>query len=466
MKKPIFIALFLYAFGLFYGQNESQKLDINAFLSIVKQYHPVVKITQIQQQRAQAEALAARAGFDPQLSHQTAQKTFGQENYYQHQHSQINIPTWYGIELSAGIEKLDGERINNANSIGQSSYIGLNVPLLKNLLFDKRRAALAQAKINLKMAKSEQLLASNDLLTQAAQQYWQWALAQKKLSTVQANRQNSYQRWQMTKALIKLGERPAIDSTEAVLQLQNLELQAQEANLQLQKEMFELNAFLWQDNGRAYDISPEVLADVNWGNAHQSYLLPNLEQLIALGQNQHPELQIYEQKLAFLQVEKRLKFQDLLPKLDLKYHHLSKNYNPLASGGWLLDNNFQYGIKLEFPLFFSQARGDYQKAKLKIDETQWAQSQKSNSLKLKTQYYHSQLQGLEKILDQQASMLANYQKLLKAEEQRFENGESTLFLINSRENKVIESQIKGLELQNKYQQNYWALQGSLGLMGK
>jgi len=39
---------------------------------------------------------------------------------------------------------------------------------------------------------------------------------------------------------------------------------------------------------------------------------------------------------------------------------------------------------------------------------------------------------------------------LKAEERKFQLGESSLFLVNSRESKLIDGQLKAIALQNKY----------------
>ena len=54
-------------------------------------------------------------------------------------------------------------------------------------------------------------------------------------------------------------------------------------------------------------------------------------------------------------------------------------------------------------------------------------------------------------------MLVSTQLLFDAEKLKFENGESSLFLVNSRENKIIEAQIKLLEAQVKYLQTYFYL---------
>ncbi|WP_221393492.1 hypothetical protein [Dyadobacter sp. NIV53] len=58
----------------------------------------------------------------------------------------------------------------------------------------------------------------------------------------------------------------------------------------------------------------------------------------------------------------------------------------------------------------------------------------------------------------------NYQKLVQAEQIRFANGESSLFLINSRENKALEAREKLIELKTKYFQTAYSLQWSAGLL--
>ena len=55
------------------------------------------------------------------------------------------------------------------------------------------------------------------------------------------------------------------------------------------------------------------------------------------------------------------------------------------------------------------------------------------------------------------SLIENYKRLLKAEEIKFSNGESSLFLINSRENKLLETQEKFLELKAKTIKTYFKL---------
>jgi hypothetical protein len=48
------------------------------------------------------------------------------------------------------------------------------------------------------------------------------------------------------------------------------------------------------------------------------------------------------------------------------------------------------------------------------------------------------------------SIVKDYSALLKAEERKFFLGESSLFLVNSRESKLIETKLKAIEIENAY----------------
>ena len=59
-------------------------------------------------------------------------------------------------------------------------------------------------------------------------------------------------------------------------------------------------------------------------------------------------------------------------------------------------------------------------------------------------------------------MVINYQSLLDAETEKFRVGESSIFLLNSREQKLIEAQMKLNKLQSEFQKLKWKLRGANG----
>lgn len=448
-----------------FGQKDTATLNVEQVLEIVKNYHPVVKQGNINIEKSKASITIARGAFNPIIGNYLTNKTFDNTKYYDYINPNITLPTWFGVEISAGLENLSGNRFDPSETLGQTSYLGANIPLLKNLLMDKRRAYLKQSKVYNNMAITEQQVLINNILMDAAAQYWEWVNTFKAFEIAEKNLVLSKKRFELVKRTFQNGDHSAIDTIEAQSQFQNFEIQKNESWLKFQNAGLELSAFLWQTNNTPYELPKYVVPQNGWDNEKniQSFSIRE-EELLASAQQFHPELQIYKQKLNVFEINKKLKFQELLPKLDFRYNHLSKGYNVLSNEMMPFQNNYQYALKLEMPLLFSQGRGEYKIAKLKIEETKIAQSQKTLLVAVKVKSYFNEFQTLRNQVLLQRSMLNNFEKLLKAEETLFQNGESSLFLINSRENKVFDAERKLIELKTKYYKTIYALQWSAGLL--
>ena len=144
------------------------------FISVLKKYHPVAKAASLQVSIARADLLSTRGAFDPALEAENAQKDFGGIAYYNVRNAGIKIPTWYGIDLYAGVENITGARTNPDQTLGSINYVGFNLPLLQNMVMDKRRAALQQAKLMINETEAAQQTVLNDLIREGLNTYWQW----------------------------------------------------------------------------------------------------------------------------------------------------------------------------------------------------------------------------------------------------------------------------------------------------
>ena len=67
-------------------------------------------------------------------------------------------------------------------------------------------------------------------------------------------------------------------------------------------------------------------------------------------------------------------------------------------------------------------------------------------------------------LDLSTGLVSNYSKLLSGEQLKFNAGESSLFVVISREQKLIESKIKLNRTYNKYLSNKANLFNAMGLV--
>ncbi len=446
-----------------FSQDSLQTLSLKDFLSIVKNYHPVARQAVIGVQKAGAELLSRRGGFDPVVSGGGYDKTFDGTNYYRNNTTQLSIPTWYGIEIQTGIEYLSGSRFNPEATAGKTSFAGIGIPLAKNLLMDKRRAALQQAKIMQQASETEQKIILNDLLMNATEAYWQWVQAYLRYKTFQDVIRVNQQRYELVKAAFRNGDRPAIDTTEALTQLQQFEYQQNEALLLWQNAGVGLSGYLWQQNDQPYWLPASIFPQEKMEDLYQPVVFPEQDLLVDEAKRNHPELGVYQFKLDALAVERKLKFQELLPQLDFRYNQLGRGYDIASTATkTLFDNNYKYGIHFSMPLRLSAGRGEYKMAKLKISETRLQQNQKQTDIVNKVRKYYNQLINYQAQVALLQRTYTGVLQLQKGEEIRFFNGESSLFLVNSRENKTQETMLKLIEAAVQYNKTAAGLQWAAG----
>lgn len=466
MKGVVVFIVFICLQSKVFSNDTTRYFAVDAFLSIVKAYHPVMQQANLLVDKAKAELRIAKAGFDPQFYISAEQKTFNGKNYYNIVQPELKIPTWYGIEVKAGAEDNLGSYLSPERTKEKSSYLGISVPLAKNLLMDKRRASLQQANIFIQQSTAEKGQMVNDLLYESYAAYWDWVKKYEIYAVLLDVVKVNQQRFELTKIGYVQGDRPAIDTVEALAQWQSFELAKNEAWVNYINAGLELSNFLWTPENEPYTLPQNILPDSAW----RSYkipeaALPALEKLLLDAATLHPKLQAYDNKLNILSIEKQLKFQELLPTVNLKYNLLNSGYNVFKDASTMFySNNYKFGFDIGIPLRFSLGRGGYQSAKIKIRETQLDQMQVKLAINNKIKQYFNELATLRQQVGTMENMLINYKRLYFGEETRFNIGESSLFLINSRENKVLEVLQKLIEYKTKYFKGYQAVYWAAGVL--
>ncbi|HEY1114051.1 MAG TPA: TolC family protein [Chitinophagaceae bacterium] len=427
-------------------------------LGVVKAYHPVARQAVLQVEEARAEVRIARGAFDPVLSTYSSRKETEGVLYYQHRQQEVRIPTWYGIEVRAGSESLTGDRTNPSDTRGSVSYVGMSVPLLRNLVMDKRRAVLGQAKLLQEASVADQQRVLNDLVYDALKAYRQWWQQHQLARLFREAMVNALKRRAMVQEAYRQGERPAIDTLEAYTQVQAFQLREAEIAAESAKAQLELSLFLWTEGGAPYELPPDAVPQAESPVTNT----PLLENYLAAVQD-HPELVQYRYKLSTLQLDRQLAFQSLLPSVNLHYNQLGKerSLKETVSAPWLR-NNYRYGVSLSLPLRLSEGRGQYHKARLAQQGAQLEQLHKRASLETKVKQSFTQWQLLRRQLQVQQSAVQNYIQLQRGEEVKFFNGESSLFLVNSREAKTLEAREKLITLEAKESLALYGLRWAAG----
>jgi outer membrane protein TolC len=184
----------------------------------------------------------------------------------------------------------------------------------------------------------------------------------------------------------------------------------------------------------------------------------------------HPELRMYRVKLRQLNVERKLKNEKRKPILDLSYNLLGNGWaffpTATAEGPAVLANDVKWGLQFSYPILNRKARGDWQVTQIKLAQTDLELQQKQQSIAAKVQQYGNEWQNLRAQAALFRDMAINYRRLLDAELERFAIGESSVFLVNTREQRWLDAQLKYLKLLSEWQKAGAGLQWASGTLGE
>lgn len=438
--------LFLLLPTVTWSQIDSTILTEDQLIWFVKNYHPVAVQGELVVQSGESAVRASRGGFDPILEGDVDQKYFDDQSYYSLINGGLKIPTWFGVEVKTGYDSNTGDFLNPENKVPTDGlwYAGISVPIGQGLFIDQRRASLRQAEIYAESTLVEQRRMMNDLYLDAISDYWKWVEKYNEYLVYQDYVALAQVRLDGVKKSFEFGDIPAIDTLEAHIQKQNRELNMQVAKLGFQKSTLQLSNHLWFEDNVPLEISedlrPPMLSEIA-----PIAEVPSLSQSTTLLTQNHPELMSIDFQLSMLEIDRRMKAESLKPKLNLNYNALAENTPSSIADSYRIED-YKWGLEFSMPLFLRKQRGELQLANIKIRDTGLKQSQKLLSLENKLKSAYFELLNLNDQVALVSDIVVNYNRLLDGEKQKFTAGESSLFLINSRETSLIDSQLKQNQL--------------------
>lgn len=449
MKNKLFIFLFFQNI-LIYAQDSIYTLSAREFYQIVKLYHPLIRNAEAEVQIAKGQKTAAYSGFNPTLQMGDGLKNLSNQLYYDYATAELNIPVWYGANIYTGIQNWAGQHLENAITPGLTNYWGVQIPLAKNLLMDQRRLTLKQAALGNNMAETEKSKMQLEVLREAMHAYWDWARLYENYRQLELMEKNAQSRLDWMKLGWTNGEATILDTMETYTQWLSMKNSRLQAELEFRKVGLALSTFTWNAKIEPVDLPWNAIPKDSLGYTINNNLFRVQRTQL---DSSNPYIQLYKWKEKSLLVEKKYKQQLLLPKLDLDARMWNKGqqWNTNVSG--IPNNNFSYGFKFEMPLLLSAARGEYKIIQQKLEINQNNFLLKQRLILQKLQADSIEIQQIQQQLDLQKKMVNNFGQLYAAEVERWRNGESTVFLINTRETKLQESTLKLIDLQGKMQKS-------------
>lgn len=439
-------------------------LTLEAVLGSVDQYYPLISAAKQDIEKARGDYLSAQGGFDPTLKSVLQDTSAG---YYNNTYWDIALeqPTaLWGTRLVVGYKKGVGNfpaYDSKSQTFDQGEVrAGVEVPLLRGGWIDERRTRSWAGEIGIRA--TEQSLASKrlELRREAARKYWDWVAAGRKTQVAEDLLTIAVTRDQALLTRVKKGDAAQVDHTDnqrAVFQRQASLVGAKRS---LQKAAIELSLYYRNTEGRPILVPDEELP--------KSFPKPELRKDLKLQEaellelsSQYPDTRVLGLQLQQLGLDQGLAKNQILPKLDFSLSVVrdfgsnpGSTYIPPSS----YPSEFRAQLSFEMPLLLRTPRGKLESISALNKKLELTQDLTRDRIKAKILDSSQALTAALARVDFIRKEVEFSLKLEEAERRRFQQGDSSLLLINIREqttrdalNKEIESLSDFFKAQAEYE---------------
>ncbi len=433
------------------AQDAAPVVAFDAYAARVRAHHPVARQAALLAEQARAEQQVARGAFDPVLSAAWDRKTFGTTEYYDYATAKLTVPTPLGPDLVVGYERADGRYISPDRRTPGAGLVtaGFSIPVGQRLLTDERRTALAVARALRTAAEADREAAVNELVVTAAKDYAAWYEAARRAAIAADGLGLAEFRLEAVRRRVRAGESAAIDTVEAALELRRRAVQRAEAAQAAFAARLLAEAHLWDARG-----APLALP-VDAAPAFTPALAPaadpaDVARWVETAERAHPEVRKAAGRADQTEAQRRLAAQGLLPALEVQAVALADRGGAWSlSPGAALDGNAKVGATAKLPVLLLRERGRLSAAAARDEQQRLELARVRREVGIAVRTAANDVAALDGLLEAQRAAVAQARALRDGEQRRFEAGESTLFLVNTRERAVLDEEAKLAALEAK-----------------
>ena len=430
-----------------HAQSE-EVLTYDAF-KVMLNNHPALRMADLSVEKGQQELTKAKGAFDPKISATHQNKFFKSTEYYNQTYVGVDVPLRAPLILKSSFENANGTYVSPDETTPNGGLLnaGIAVPLGQGLITDKSRTEMRQAQAYQRYSVIEQNRLTQELRYDAYKQYWEWWMTRRVLDIHREWVAIAEQRLTDTKNRFLAGDIASVDTLETAIQVQNRKQKYQSAEAKWAKESFDLTSHLWEENEQNFiplesikNTVPqkEILFDEALINTN---VLTDRTNSLA---STNPQLLKFTPMLEQLRAEERWKKELMKPVVNLQYNALSEATEPASD--ILMLNNYKWGAQISWPILMRKAKGELGITRIKIEELELEALQKTTVIRNKALAAIRQLELLRLQLTNVSSNVSNMQRLLDAEREKFNSGESSVFLINTREQQLFDLRVQEAEI--------------------
>ncbi|MFN7931601.1 MAG: TolC family protein, partial [Blastocatellia bacterium] len=359
----------------------------------------------------------------------------------------VEFTTRYGLKVAAGTRFNFGKIKAPLAPTGSGGeyFVEFKLPFLRGARINEKVAAERQALLGEPLADTEYESTRLGLVLKAAESYWDWVAAKRKLDVARDLLSLADFRAKGVRDRVNAGDLPAIDATEADLEVQRRQGGLTKTERDLQKAAFKLSLSLWTPDGQQV-LSP----DPSQVPAAFANPLPFTEQQSREGQElavqRRPELKALAINQQITQVDLDLAKNQRLPAVDF-------TFSPGRDiGAGAVGNTLKAGVNFTLPLRQRTADGRIGQATYKLQKLDYDTLNEKQRITTEVQDAISAINTTYERYRTAEREVALAVQLEEGERTKFQLGDSTLFLVNQRERATAEARVKLIEIQTEYEQ--------------
>ena len=408
----------------------AQVLPWNEFMSMALDRSGEVRIAEAKVREVQAKRMAAFAAFEPRLDLASEGKDYGNDLQYRLDRAEARVGLPGGIDLVGGAAQATGAFINPERKTPVEGLVnlGISAPLGGALIFSDRQYAWNAASRDLEVEQAKRDRVERKLRLEAVKVYTFWQAQVEVQSAVDEAVAVAEERLRLVREAFRLGERSEMDTLEAYLSWVDRRTDASKqqsfsaaARANVERMLRGADDITADLSGAQPDSRPVILGFSPPASAEPQSL------------NGVPELAMVSSVLRRERLAVTTAWAQWLPAPYVDYRMLQwggSTWNPEA---------VQWKVGLALPLFNQKARADLAGAQARLRAAEANAASVHNEVEVLQRQLAQQVEALDSELKALLGAEAASYALLQQERRRFTLGESTMFLLASRETKYLEA---------------------------
>jgi cobalt-zinc-cadmium efflux system outer membrane protein len=433
-------------------------------LTSVERYYPLLRAIEQERVISGGQLLSARGAFDLNLRAREG----WQQGSYDSERFDIGFeqPTpfqgatlYSGYRVSGGkFPVYYGER---ETADGGEFRAGMQLPLWRDRQIDRRRAGIQQAEIGRQIAEPNILSQRIDFQRGAARAYWNWLAAGRRFLTADHVLQIALIRNRQLEERVKRGALAPIEVTDNQRTIVDRQARRVVAFRIYQQAAIAMSLYLRDETGAPQVVPPERLPPGPGFPVPQPP--PNDDQVkhdLQLAFQQRPELRRLQLQRERTNVDLRLAENQQAPGVNAVFY----GAQDVGAGKSTLDRyNYEAAVQVDVPLQRREARGKAQSARGALAQI-LAQEQFARDRI--TAELSDAWSAMQRAFDLRGQCRRNVElagEMQRAEQTKFDVGQSNLIFVNLRELATVEAEFLEIDALAEYFRAWADYRAALGI---